>query len=46
MNNKNVGKSSITMAKSFHKDNLIRSEESLVRAANILKSLSNWGKKK
>ena len=46
MNIRNAEKNSLSMAKSCDKDSLIRSEESLARAASILKSLSDWHKEK
>ena len=43
MNNLNIDKGSISMAKSCEKA-IVRTDESLAEAASVLKSLSNWGK--
>lgn len=46
MNNTTTRKSAITINKSCEKESHIRSEESLVKAVSVLKSLSNWAKEK
>ena len=46
MNQRNSDKTTLSVNKPDDKGNIIRSEESLNRAARILKSLSDWHKEK
>ncbi len=46
MNQRNSDKTTQAMNKDADKDTIIRSEESLNRAASVLKSLSDWNKGK
>ena len=46
MNQRNSDKTPLSMDKTNDKDNFVRSEESLTRAASVLKSLSDWNKGK
>ncbi len=46
MNQRNSDKTTLSINKDTDKDNIIRSEESLIRAASVLKSLSDWNKEK
>jgi len=46
MNQRNSEKPTLSMAKNNEKDNLVRSEESLTKAASVLRTLSNWNKGK
>ena len=45
MKQRNADKTTL-LDKNSDKDNVIRSEESLMRAASVLKSLSDWNKGK
>ena len=46
MNQRNSDKTTLSMDKTSDKDNFVRSEESLIRAVSVLKSLSDWNKGK
>ena len=46
MNQRNSDKTTLSIDKAADKENVIRSEESLIRAVSVLKSLSDWNKGK
>ncbi len=46
MNQRNSDKTTLSIAKASDKVNIVRTEESLMAAANVLRSLSDWKKGK
>ncbi len=46
MNQRNSDTAVLSINKNNDKDTMHRSEESLIKAVNILKSLSDWNKEK